>query len=231
MDSNSHPALLLVDGVSSIGALDFQFDEWRVDVAVTGSQKALSLPTGLAFLCVSPKVGRFALPRPRRLGLQAHGSWRTSHLPACPPGGCLPARDWMPTDPSTLCPTAVQALAAAKTATSRRCYYDFADMLRTNPTGNVPYTPILPLLYGMETSIGLLKEEGFENVVKRHHRWGGLCECPLPLALCILERAPAAGSLLTLSLPCAPFQAGRGHAEGRRGLGPADALPQPALEV
>lgn len=56
MDGLSHPALLLVDGVSSIGALDFKFDEWKVDVAVTGSQKALSLPTGLALVAVSEKV-------------------------------------------------------------------------------------------------------------------------------------------------------------------------------
>lgn len=57
MDGVSHPALLLIDGVSSIGALDFQFDKWKVDVAMTGSQKALSLPTGLAVLAVSQKVG------------------------------------------------------------------------------------------------------------------------------------------------------------------------------
>lgn len=57
-----------------------------------------------------------------------------------------------------------------KTATSRRVYYDFADMLRTNPSGNVPYTPILPLLYGMEASLKLLAEEGMPNVVARHHR-------------------------------------------------------------
>ena len=42
--------------MSSIGALDFRLDEWRVDVAVTGSQKALSLPTGLAVMAASPKV-------------------------------------------------------------------------------------------------------------------------------------------------------------------------------
>lgn len=59
MDAANHPALLLVDGVSSIGALDFQFDKWRVDVAVTGSQKALSLPTGLTVVCASPKVTSF----------------------------------------------------------------------------------------------------------------------------------------------------------------------------
>ena len=56
MDAGDHPALLLVDGVSSIGGLDFQFDKWRVDVAITGSQKALSLPTGLTVLAVSDKA-------------------------------------------------------------------------------------------------------------------------------------------------------------------------------
>lgn len=56
LDAAGHPALLLVDGVSSIGALDFEFDQWRVDVAVTGSQKALSIPTGLAMVCASDKA-------------------------------------------------------------------------------------------------------------------------------------------------------------------------------
>ncbi len=48
--------MLLVDGVSSVGALDFRMDEWKVDVALTGSQKALSLPTGLGIVCASPKA-------------------------------------------------------------------------------------------------------------------------------------------------------------------------------
>lgn len=56
MDSANHPALLMVDGVSSIGAIPFKMDEWRVDTAVTGSQKALSLPTGLAFVAASKKA-------------------------------------------------------------------------------------------------------------------------------------------------------------------------------
>ena len=51
-----HPALLLVDGVSSIGCMDFRMDEWGVDVAVTGSQKGFMLPTGLAIVGVSPKA-------------------------------------------------------------------------------------------------------------------------------------------------------------------------------
>ncbi|MCO5548167.1 hypothetical protein L7F22_001625 [Adiantum nelumboides] len=56
IDACQHPALFLVDGVSSIGALDFRMDEWCIDVALTGSQKALSLPTGLGIVCASPKA-------------------------------------------------------------------------------------------------------------------------------------------------------------------------------
>jgi alanine-glyoxylate transaminase/serine-glyoxylate transaminase/serine-pyruvate transaminase len=56
MDSAHHPALLFVDGVSSIGCIDFRMDDWRVDLAVTGSQKGLMLPAGLGILCVSPKA-------------------------------------------------------------------------------------------------------------------------------------------------------------------------------
>ena len=49
-------ALLLVDGITSIGAIPFKMDEWGVDVAVTGSQKALMLPPGLAFAAVSDRA-------------------------------------------------------------------------------------------------------------------------------------------------------------------------------
>ena len=56
MDAAGHPALLLVDGVSSIGSMDFRMDEWGVDIAVTGSQKGFMLPAGLAIVGVSPKA-------------------------------------------------------------------------------------------------------------------------------------------------------------------------------
>lgn len=56
MDAAGSKALLLVDGVSSIGALPFKMDKWGVDVAVTGSQKALSMPTGLGLVAVSQKA-------------------------------------------------------------------------------------------------------------------------------------------------------------------------------
>jgi alanine-glyoxylate transaminase/serine-glyoxylate transaminase/serine-pyruvate transaminase len=56
MDCADHPALLLVDVVSSLACTDFRFDEWRVDVALTGPQKGLMLPPGMAILAVSPKA-------------------------------------------------------------------------------------------------------------------------------------------------------------------------------
>jgi len=56
LDDAGHPALLLVDGVSSIGSIDFRMDEWGVDVAVSGSQKGFMLPTGLAIVAVGPKA-------------------------------------------------------------------------------------------------------------------------------------------------------------------------------
>jgi len=56
LDAAGHPALLFVDGVSSIGSMDFRFDEWGVDVAVTGSQKGFMLSAGLAIVGFSDKA-------------------------------------------------------------------------------------------------------------------------------------------------------------------------------
>ncbi|MBH0239846.1 aminotransferase class V-fold PLP-dependent enzyme [Methylobrevis albus] len=56
LDASDHPALLFVDGVSSIASIDFRMDEWGVDCAVSGSQKGFMLPTGLAIICVSQKA-------------------------------------------------------------------------------------------------------------------------------------------------------------------------------
>jgi alanine-glyoxylate transaminase/serine-glyoxylate transaminase/serine-pyruvate transaminase len=56
IDAAGHPAMLFVDGVSSIGSMDFQMDAWGVDVAITGSQKGFMLPAGLAIIVMSPKA-------------------------------------------------------------------------------------------------------------------------------------------------------------------------------
>ena len=50
------------------------------------------------------------------------------------------------------------------------CFFDFGDMRKANATGYFPYTPSLPMLYGLRESLAMLLEEGLENVFARHHR-------------------------------------------------------------
>lgn len=117
MDVAGHPAMLYVDTVSSLGSLDFRFDEWRVDLAITGSQKGLMLPAGLGIVSASPR-----------------------------------------------------ALLAGREAKLRRVFFDFGDMQKANAGGYFPYTPALPLLYGLRESLTMLFEEGLDNVFARHER-------------------------------------------------------------
>jgi alanine-glyoxylate transaminase/serine-glyoxylate transaminase/serine-pyruvate transaminase len=56
LDATGHPALLMVDTISSLGSIDYRHDEWGVDVTVGGSQKGLMLPPGLGFNAVSEKA-------------------------------------------------------------------------------------------------------------------------------------------------------------------------------
>ena len=120
MDAAGHPALLFVDGVSSIGSIDFRMDDWKVDGAITGSQKGLMLPAGLGIACVSQKA------------LEAQKSARNNNP-------------------------------------LRRAYFDFDDQSKANKDGYFPYTPSLPLLYGLREALTmLLDEEGLDNVIARH---------------------------------------------------------------
>jgi alanine-glyoxylate transaminase/serine-glyoxylate transaminase/serine-pyruvate transaminase len=67
IDAAKHPALLLVDTISSLASIDYKHDAWGVDVTVAGSQKGLMLPPGLSFNAISPKALKAAetakLPR------------------------------------------------------------------------------------------------------------------------------------------------------------------------
>jgi alanine-glyoxylate transaminase/serine-glyoxylate transaminase/serine-pyruvate transaminase len=117
LDAAGHPAMFLVDGVSSIGSMDFRFDEWGVDVAVTGSQKGFMLPAGLAIVGFSAR-----------------------------------------------------AMAATRTATLPRTFFDVKDMARGYADNAYPYTPAVGLMNGLSQSCGMLLAEGLENVFARHHR-------------------------------------------------------------
>ena len=75
MNRAQHPALLIVDAVSSLGSIDYRHDEWDVDVTVAGSQKGLMLPPGLGFNAVSEKA--LAASRTAKLPHGATGTGRT----------------------------------------------------------------------------------------------------------------------------------------------------------
>lgn len=93
LDSAQHPALLFVDGVSSIGCYDFRMDDWGVDVAVTGSQKGFMLPPGLAIVGFSPKALRAVetatLPRTFFDIRDMAKSYAANGFPYTPPVGLL----------------------------------------------------------------------------------------------------------------------------------------------
>jgi alanine-glyoxylate transaminase/serine-glyoxylate transaminase/serine-pyruvate transaminase len=56
IDANKHPALLMVDTISSLACADYRHDEWGVDVTISGSQKGLMLPPGIGFNAISPRA-------------------------------------------------------------------------------------------------------------------------------------------------------------------------------
>eukprot|EP00186_Timspurckia_oligopyrenoides_P005008 CAMPEP_0182452386 /NCGR_PEP_ID=MMETSP1172-20130603/44219_1 /TAXON_ID=708627 /ORGANISM="Timspurckia oligopyrenoides, Strain CCMP3278" /LENGTH=406 /DNA_ID=CAMNT_0024650215 /DNA_START=8 /DNA_END=1228 /DNA_ORIENTATION=+ len=121
LDKLAHPALLLVDGVSSIGSMVFEMDNWGVDVAVTGSQKGLMLPAGLGLVCARPKAIKIAM---------------------------TPGASDLPT-----------------------VFFSWKDQIDNNQLGYFPYTPSIPLLFGLREALDMLiKEEGIQNVWKRHFR-------------------------------------------------------------
>ena len=117
IDAAGHPALLLVDTISSLASTDYRHDEWGVDVSIGGAQKGLMLPPGMSFNAVSEK-----------------------------------------------------ALRASKTAKLPRSFFQWDDMLTMYKNGYFPYTPATQMLYGLDTSITMLHEEGLDNVFARHDR-------------------------------------------------------------
>ena len=93
IDAENHPALFLVDGVSSIASMDFRFDEWGVDIAVTGSQKGFMLPLGLAIVAFSPKaIAATKTAKHYRTYFDIHDmakSYASGGYPYTPPVGLL----------------------------------------------------------------------------------------------------------------------------------------------
>jgi alanine-glyoxylate transaminase/serine-glyoxylate transaminase/serine-pyruvate transaminase len=85
MDMAAHPALLLVDAVSSLGSIDLRCDEWGIDVCIAGSQKGLMLPPGLSFNA----IGRKALEASRSAAF-ARSYWAWEPMLAANQNGFFP---------------------------------------------------------------------------------------------------------------------------------------------
>ncbi len=92
IDRADHPALLMVDTISSLGSMEYRHDEWGVDVTVAGSQKGLMLPPGLGFNAVSAKALAAArtggMPRSYWDWAEMLGRTRPATSPTRPPPTC-----------------------------------------------------------------------------------------------------------------------------------------------
>jgi aspartate aminotransferase-like enzyme len=109
--------LLVVDAISSLGAVDIPVDKWGIDVIVTASQKAWMAPPGLTMLSVSERA------------------WE-----------------------------------ANKEARLPRFYWDFGEAKRFLSKWETPYTPAVSLLYGLQSSLHLMMDEGLCDTFARHER-------------------------------------------------------------
>ncbi len=108
-------AIVVVDGITGVGVFDLPMDEWGIDILLTGSQKALMLPPGLAFIGISDRA------------------WKLN-----------------------------------ETSTLPKFYFNFSKELKNIVKNQTAYTPAISLIVGLGESLKMMKEEGLENVYKRH---------------------------------------------------------------
>lgn len=115
--TKNRECLLIVDGITAVGVCDIPMDKLGIDVLISGSQKALMLPPGLAFVALSKKA------------------WGFNETAKCP-----------------------------------KFYFNYAKEKKNLANDTSAYTPAVSLITGLRESLLLIKEEGLENVFKRHER-------------------------------------------------------------
>jgi len=114
---NHGEALMIVDAVTSLGAVNIPIDDWGLDVVASGSQKGYMVPPGLGFIAVSEKAWQ---------------AYNTSNLP--------------------------------------KFYFDLGPYRKSTAKNNTPYTPPINLMYGLQTALQMMREEGLDNIFARHRR-------------------------------------------------------------
>jgi aspartate aminotransferase-like enzyme len=110
-------ALLLVDGISSVGSVAVEPEAWGCDVIVAGSQKGWMVPPGLAFVSISPRA------------------WERQ------------ARSRAP-----------------------KFYFDWQQARKAAESGGTPWTPALSLFYALQVALGMMRDEGLEQIFARHRQ-------------------------------------------------------------
>lgn len=114
---NHGEALIIVDAVTSLGAVNLPIDEWGLDVVASGSQKGYMIPPGLGFIAVSEKAWQ---------------AYETSKLP--------------------------------------KFYFDLGPYRKSTAKNSTPFTPPINLMFGLQTALRMMREEGLENIFARHER-------------------------------------------------------------
>ncbi|WP_041596314.1 alanine--glyoxylate aminotransferase family protein [Halothece sp. PCC 7418] len=114
---NHGEALIMVDAVTSLGAVNIPIDEWGLDVVGSGSQKGYMVPPGLGFIAVSEKA------------------WK-----------------------------------AYETAKIPKFYFDLGAYRKSTAKNSTPFTPPINLMYGLQTALQMMRNEGLENIFARHER-------------------------------------------------------------
>ncbi len=110
-------ALIIVDAVTSLGAMNVPMDEWGLDVVGSGSQKGYMIPPGLGFVAVSPR-----------------------------------------------------AMAAAERSTLPKYYWSFKLAQKNLAKGTTPFTPSVNLIYALQTTLHMMRQEGLPAIIARHAR-------------------------------------------------------------
>lgn len=140
--------LTVVDGITAVGAMELRTDDWGLDCVVTGSQKGLMIPPGLAFLTLSQK-----------------------------------------------------AWSAVEKSGSPRFYFDLRAARKALQSHDTPWTPAISLITGLDVALEMIRNEGIENVWKRHARLAGaLRSAASALGLQVLARNPS-HALTALRIP------------------------------
>jgi len=113
----SSDAVVVVDGITSVGAHEMYMDDWGLDVVITGSQKGLMIPPGLSFIAVSEKAWKMV---------------EESKLP--------------------------------------KFYFSLKKAKKALESGDTPWTPAIALIVALDVALKMIREEGLENIWKRHEK-------------------------------------------------------------